>query len=158
MRRLQYCWTIIASILFTGCDTPQKLQRNFGFSDTCRESYKFFLERIERQDKGLIEFIEPVAETYEELLSEHYKNVGGCWSDVLPEKGVLKLFGEPHRREVGKKSGDITMTYFIRSKQCMNLDELNRPDEKCGNLIFSFSKEGKPKGSIFYALGATRKE
>lgn len=140
-----------------GCNSPKRLQRIYGFSDNCRKSYEFFLNRITRDDNDLIEFIEPAKETYEKLLSEHYNNKGLCWSDVLPEKGVLKLFGTPHKRDIGKTSGDITITYFIRTKECMKLSGPKGLPKECGRLVFFFSKEGQPKGSVFYAFNAARK-
>jgi len=158
MRIPNYYWSLFFVISIVGCNSSKQLQRIYDFPDICRENYEFFLNRIIRVDDGLLEFTEPVDKTYEQLLSKHYNNEGNCWSDVLPEEGILKLFGVPHKRDIGTASGEITLTYFIRTKQCMDLDNLTRVDEKCGNLIFFFSKDGEPKGSIFHALGAAKKE
>jgi hypothetical protein len=92
-----------------------------------------------------------------EYTAEYQKN-GICWLEVLPEEAIIDLFGVPHKRGVSHRNGDVTLNYYIRTENCMSLESLYNPDEKCGTLMFLFSKKGKPIGGIFYALNAGKRK
>jgi hypothetical protein len=139
-----------------GCSVPKKLQRKYGLSEVCRESYEFFLQRMVKEG-DLLEITEPALETYKELLTE-YVNNGVCWSVALPEDGVIALLGVPHKRSVNPVSGIVELTYYIRTISCMELSASSVINNQCGSFIFTFFKEGEPQGCIFYALGAANRQ
>lgn len=59
------------------------------------------------------------------------------------------------------KSGgdrDQSILYYIRTEECMSLKEPHRLDERCGTLLFVFSKEGEPIGGAFYAWKPAKME
>lgn len=143
-------FAIIIIVGFTSCNTLKQLQRSIGFSDDCLQSYQYFKDRIVRKgDDELLEFVDPVSEVYQELLTEYYEEKSPCWLGILPEKAVIKLFGIPHKRGAGDR--DQSVLYYIRTEECMSLKEPYRLDERCGVLMFTFSKEGEPIGGAFYA-------
>jgi len=144
-------FAIIIIVGFTSCNTVKQLQQSIGFSDDCLQSYQYFKDRIARKgDDKLLEFVDPVSEVYQELLTEYENNIA-CWLDVLPEYAVVDLFGAPHVRSVGHRDQNVTLIYYIRTEECGSLEGLSRVDDKCGVLRFRFSKEGRPIGGIFYA-------
>jgi len=150
-------FVIIITVSFSGCNTPKKLQRTLGFSDDCLESYQYFKDRITRKGEDrLLEFIEPTAEVYQDLLTEYYEKESPCWLGTLPEKAVIELFGIPHKRGGGDR--DQSILYYIRTEECMSLKEPHRLDERCGTLMFVFSKEGEPIGGAFYAWKPAKME
>lgn len=153
----KYTASLMFICIVVGCSTPKKMQRTYGFSDDCRKSYELFIKNTTRDGQDLIEFIEPVNEVYHKLLADLSKSYD-CWYSVLPEKATIELLGLPHERIVNYVTGDITIRYFIRTKYCMNLEEMYRPVAHCGLLELIYTKEGIPKSGLFYALHAAKKE
>jgi len=141
-------------VCILSCNTTKNLQNRYRFSDACRETYELFSNLIARQNTDLLTVKAPVKENYLRLLKSYEANVK-CWNSTIPEVAIIELFGVPHKREVGSRTQSTTIRYYIRTKDCIYYGGTPSSDEGCGVLEFTFSKEGKPTGSVFYAINPT---
>ncbi|MCF8245704.1 MAG: hypothetical protein K9J37_14005 [Saprospiraceae bacterium] len=143
--------TSLLLLLSVGCSSKiKKIKKERDLTTECYESLKLVKSLLERSPDGKVLQLKSKylinsdvrTNKINEIKESFFSNVIDCWSKNFTQADILRLFGKPTKEVIGQRTGELSYEYVILNKLCAIKDGKIVGEFDCGQLRFTFSKEG----------------